>query len=271
MTGRHSVGTLVSSTSGYQTNFFLGLSGSFSKQPDEITVGPDGKLWFAESHNWAIGSMDTTGNLIGEYNVPNASSSPGPLAITAGPVGDAHVWYTEPFENGGGLGDYSNVTAPGGVAPGSAFFTGNANSQPVGIRTLGANIWMTLQGSSQLYIFDTTGTPVATVALTGGTAPNGLAVGSDGNMYVTGLFGNNILAFLPDAAVHANLESAGSDRRFAAGRTRLVRTARSGSPNKSAARSTSADRRFDQRNCASALWRSVGNRQRLGRWHLVHG
>ncbi len=216
-TGTTPVGTLVSKTSGYQTSFYLGLTGtSFSKQPDEITVGPDGNLWFAESHNWAIGSMDTSGNLLGEYNVPNAGSSPAPLAITAGPTGDAHVWYTEPFENGGGLGDYSNVAVPSGVAPGAAFFTGNANSQPVGIRTLGNNIWMSLQGTNQLYIFDTTGAQVAgsPVALAGGTGPNGLAVGSDGNMYVTGYFTNNILAFSPTApftqVVNKTIPTAGS-------------------------------------------------------------
>ncbi len=217
LTGTTPVGTLVSKTSGYQTNFYLGLTGtSFSKQPDEITVGSDGNLWFAESHNWAIGKMDTSGNLLGEFNVPNAGSSPGPLAITAGPVSDPHVWYTEPFENGGGLGDYSNVAVPSGVAPGSAFFTGNANSQPVGIRSLGSNIWMSLQGTSQLFIFDTTGAQVAgsPVALAGGTGPNGLAVGSDGNMYVTGYFTNNILAFSPTApftqVVNKTIPTAGS-------------------------------------------------------------
>jgi streptogramin lyase len=201
--GTTQVGTLTSKTSGFQTNFPLGLNAaSQSKNPDEITVGSDGFLWFTEFNNASIGRMNPADGTFTEFLVPVSGSSPNPLAIAAGPVGDPHVWYTEPFVGGsGGLGDFSNVSVPSGTAPGSAFFTGNANSGPVGIRAAGNNIWMSLQNSNQLMVVDTSGTQVPSGPGTPppGTEPNGIAVGPDGNVWVTGFGNGTLLAFSPTA------------------------------------------------------------------------
>jgi virginiamycin B lyase len=50
--------------------------------PQGITAGPDGALWFTEDIGNKIGRITTAG-VITEYPVPTANSGPG--GITAGP------------------------------------------------------------------------------------------------------------------------------------------------------------------------------------------
>jgi streptogramin lyase len=85
----------------------------------------------------------------------------------------------------GGLGDFGTASVPSGAT--TAFFTGNANSQPVEIHSIGRNIWMSLQGSSSMLIVDTSGAVVASTVVTAGAGPQGITLGSDGNVWVTGL------------------------------------------------------------------------------------
>jgi virginiamycin B lyase len=193
--GGPSIGTLVSKTSGYQTTYALGGN----KHPNEIDAGSDGALWFSEAGNVSIGRMDPA-NPTGftEFLVPNSGSSPQPVALAAGPSGDPHIWFTQPTDISGSLGNFGNVPVPSG-SPASTFFTGVAGSGPYGIRAVGGNMWIALQNSNKMLVASTTGSLVspAPALPSGGTGPNGIAAGPDGNVWVTGFFNGTILSYSP--------------------------------------------------------------------------
>ena len=59
-------------------------------QPNGITAGPDGDLWFTETGGNKIGRITTAGS-IAEFPVPTSGSFP--RGIAAGP--DGNLWFTE--------------------------------------------------------------------------------------------------------------------------------------------------------------------------------
>jgi len=63
--------------------------------PDNITLGPDGALWFNEINASKIGRIDPTTHQITEYPTPTHSSFP--LRIVSGP--DGALWFTEAKAN----------------------------------------------------------------------------------------------------------------------------------------------------------------------------
>jgi streptogramin lyase len=64
-------------------------------QPEQITPGPDGNLWFTEQlGSKGIGKVTTSG-VITEFQVPTPGSVP--FGITAGP--DGNMWFTEASAN----------------------------------------------------------------------------------------------------------------------------------------------------------------------------
>ena len=58
-------------------------------EPEDITVGPDGSLWFSEYSSSKVGRLLVTEG-IAEYVLPTGA---GPSGITTGP--DGNVWFTE--------------------------------------------------------------------------------------------------------------------------------------------------------------------------------
>src|SRR5205807_1617108 len=59
-------------------------------EPIELTVGPDGNLWFTERSGNHIGRITPAG-VITEFTVPTVGVSP--WGITTGP--DGNMWFTE--------------------------------------------------------------------------------------------------------------------------------------------------------------------------------
>jgi streptogramin lyase len=57
--------------------------------PRDITVGPDGALWFTEFGGNKIGRISTHGRIV----EPPVLAGSGPWGVTAGP--DGAVWFTE--------------------------------------------------------------------------------------------------------------------------------------------------------------------------------
>ncbi len=118
-------------SAGTVTEYSIPASNS---QPVGITSGPDGNLWFTESHGNNIGKMTTNG-AVTEYPLPNAESEP--EGITSGP--DGNLWFTE-FNSvyGNRIG---KITTSGAI---TEYALPNADSEPEGI-TSGpdGNLWFT--------------------------------------------------------------------------------------------------------------------------------
>jgi virginiamycin B lyase len=89
--------------SGQQTSFVLPPE----RAPNDITVGPDGALWFTEFTSNSIGRL-TTGGEYSSCQLPNASANPRPYGITAGP--DGAIWFTE--RSGAAIGRLSGNCTP---------------------------------------------------------------------------------------------------------------------------------------------------------------
>ena len=73
--------------------------------PDTLTAGPDGALWFAEFNANKIGRLDLSAYTFTEYNAPGAGF------MTNGP--QSSLWFTAPFTNKiGQVAPYSAPVAP---------------------------------------------------------------------------------------------------------------------------------------------------------------
>jgi virginiamycin B lyase len=106
-TGANKIGRIT--TAGVITEFPIPTANS---QPNGITTGPDGNLWFAETGTGpglgGIGRMTTEG-VFTEYRLGLTQSQP--YGITSGPGGA--LWYTATERNGNRVG---SITTNGQVA-----------------------------------------------------------------------------------------------------------------------------------------------------------
>jgi streptogramin lyase len=171
------------------TEFDIPTAGA---EPEDIVLGPDGKLWFTERAKDQLGRV-TPGNppVIDEFPLPTGFSSP--FNITVGP--DGKIWATasngaaavvriDPANtaNFDGHGGYGLVGPAAGIAAG-----------PDG------KIWLGSQGGTLARIELTmTESTVSDFPLTGYNIRN-LAAGPDGNVWVTD-FGGHIGRVTPAGA-----------------------------------------------------------------------
>jgi streptogramin lyase len=190
---------------------------------DEITPGPNGKLWFTETTANKIAQYDPAFGAYDEFTIPTAFS--GPTGITEGP--DGNIWFLETTANKvasfnpatSQFLEYAIPTVNSDAAgittgpDGNLWFTEQSagkiaeinpstgamieypalpvGSQPVGIATgPDRNIWFTESGTSQLAMLRIT-TPVAGPTIkeyltsTAGAGPEGITTGPGGNLYFT--------------------------------------------------------------------------------------
>src|SRR5262245_27115377 len=93
--------------------------------PHDITVGPDGYLWFCEFNGNRIGRISPQDLAIVEFKLPHPNS--GPRVMAVGP--DGNIWFTENLGNrighispdGGTIREFDNPTrdsAPRGIKAG---------------------------------------------------------------------------------------------------------------------------------------------------------
>ena len=203
--------------SGVITLFTGGLTDG--SEPEGITVGPDGNLWFTENSASKIGTITPAG-VISEYSV---TAGAGPTSITTG--GDGNLWFTEETgdrigqmsPSGALLNEFttglSSSSQPFGIAAGSdgnVWFTELATGN-IGRITLGGAIveyripvsgaapetiaagpngdmWFAESGVSsvgRIVPGAVTGAFLAYQTFGGSGTPTGLAVGSDGRIWVT--------------------------------------------------------------------------------------
>jgi virginiamycin B lyase len=162
-------GTLVPVTS---------YASSSIQSPIDITVGPDGALWFTNAGNDSIGRITTDGTVT-NYTDPSIAS---PDGITLGP--DGALWFTNAANN-----TIGRITTAGSVS----HFSGAGINQPFDIVT-GSDgaLWFTNNGSltnnaatASIGRITTAGvvTNFKTTAFGAVSYPDGIALGPDGALW----------------------------------------------------------------------------------------
>jgi streptogramin lyase len=136
--------------------------------PQGITSGPDGALWFTEAYGNKIGRITTSGT-ISEYAVPTSGSSP--FGITAGP--DGNLWFTE--YDGNKIG---RITTSGTI---TEYAVPTSSSYPEGIAAgPDGNLWFTEGVSSKIGKVTPSGSFTEYAVPTSGSSPFGITAGPDG-------------------------------------------------------------------------------------------
>jgi streptogramin lyase len=124
------------------------ISTTFNSEPVGITSGPDGNLWFTESHGNNIGTITTSGQMK-EYALPNAKSEP--EGITSGP--DGNVWFTEFSSLSGNR--IGKITTSGQI---TEYALPNGDSEPEAITTgPDGNLWFTEFDGNRIGTITTSG------------------------------------------------------------------------------------------------------------------
>jgi streptogramin lyase len=164
-----------------------------SSQPDAVTTGPDGNIWFTEIGHNGIGRIAEDGTLLGETVIPTSNSQP--AAITVGP--DGNIWFTE--QTGNKIG---RITPNGTL---TEFTLPAANSQPLGI-TAGpdGNVWFVESTGNRIGHMATGGTLLGETDVTPFTAnslPIGITSGPDGNLWFTEANGAKIGRITPTGVI----------------------------------------------------------------------
>ncbi len=160
--------------------------------PRDITVGPDGNIWFTESRG-AIGRITlgkSSGDTLTEFTVPHDN---GAYGIAVGP--DDALWFCEPFNSG--INKVGRITTSGTITT----FPFPKNSGPVHlVAAPDGNLYVTERFAAKVAQLTTAGAITREFQLSAGSAPEGIALGADGNLYVTEFFGGKIAEItLPEA------------------------------------------------------------------------
>jgi virginiamycin B lyase len=183
---------------GAVTQFPVGpRSGGGRSGSDHITSGPDGNLWFTEFFADRIARM-TPGGVLTEFRLPGTDRAP--RGIVTGP--DGNLWFVESHFNHTAIG---RITTKGVVTefPLGGSFTDQLEptdivaapdgnlwfNQPHGLAPQGEIGRITPKGAITLFPFPA------------GGRPNGIAVGADGNVWVTDNGGNAIARVSPAGAI----------------------------------------------------------------------
>ncbi|HKE36395.1 MAG TPA: hypothetical protein VKB39_03135 [Candidatus Baltobacteraceae bacterium] len=150
--------------------------------PVEVTVGPDGGLWFAECGGAALGRVGaaplSASNAIHEFALPVASPTAGPAGAYAGP--DGNVWFTDE-----GTGNVGKMTTAGVLV--HQYPVASATDEPAAV-TVGSDgsLWFTNWTANYIGTLPASGSPMTQYStnLTSSYAPN-IALGPDGNLWFT--------------------------------------------------------------------------------------
>lgn len=84
-----------------------------NSMPQEITVGPDGRIWFSELHVSKIGALDPATGTISEYSVPNDAHPNGIVAACG------YIWFAETSNNQIGMMSTDGTLVAEYLVPGS--------------------------------------------------------------------------------------------------------------------------------------------------------
>jgi len=187
----HAIGRMkTDGTGGVAFSTPLGLtnptdSPSFQgSYPSEITVGPDGNLWYADEGGDRIGMVPinvTNSSQIQEFVL---NSGAGPCGITAGP--DGNVWFAE--QDGDYIGKISLQPATYGSITYYATPMADTNEMTSALGVL----WVTEAVPNRIAKVTVDGSFTEYNIPTAGADPYGIHLGPDGNVWFTENFGNRI-------------------------------------------------------------------------------
>jgi virginiamycin B lyase len=152
-----------------------------NSQPQGITAGPDGALWFTQIGSNQIGRINTSGAFT-EFPLPTANSQPG--GITTGP--DGNLWFTEQS-----IGKIGRIT-PGGTLSEFALSSSSTSPHAIIAGPDGA-LWFTESGTNKIGRITTDGSTINEYTIpTSNSFPIGIAVGADGALWFTENFADKI-------------------------------------------------------------------------------
>jgi streptogramin lyase len=163
------------------TEYMVTLDGG----PNEITVGPDGDLWFTEFNGDKIGRISPA---LTEFPLPSGS---GPQGITVGP--DGNVWFTESFRN-----KIGRMTTAGVI---TEFSLPTASYPSEIIVGPDGNLWFTESHGNKIGRINVAGTITEFSVPTAGAYPIGITAGPDANIWFAEYFGNKIGRITPAGVI----------------------------------------------------------------------
>ena len=207
------------------TEFSAGISPAAN--PENITAGPDGNLWFTESHIDRIGRITPFGNVT-EFSA-GITAGANPESIVAGPDGnlwftenagnrigrisptgtvtefttgispgafpegiaagpDGNLWFTEPFV--GGVGGIGRITPAGLVTEFKDSISPDASTESI-VAGPDGNLWFTERTGDNIGRVTPSGV-VTEFPTPSGAASEGLTAGPDGNLWFTERAANRI-------------------------------------------------------------------------------
>ncbi len=174
-----------------------------SSNPQQITSGPDGNLWFTEESSNKIAKITTAGGVT-EFPLPTAGSQP--FGITSGP--DGNLWFTEESAN-----QIGRISTSGSV---TEFAVPTASSEPFGI-TGGpdGNLWFTEESGNQIGRITTAGNVTEFVVPTPNSEPFAITAGPDGNLWFTEESGGKIGRITPSGTITEFIVPTSSSEPFA--------------------------------------------------------
>jgi streptogramin lyase len=172
---------------GTVTEFSLYTAGA---NPNGITVGPDGNIWFTETDANKIGVLVLPYGYVNEYTLPSPASDPS--GIVAGP--DGYLWFGELA-----FGRVGRITPSGSI---TEFPTPSGNGTYDFTVGPDGNIWFTeTLGNNVCRIVPLTGVISEFVVPTQGSAPIDITAGPDGNIWFTEGSANKIGRITPAGAI----------------------------------------------------------------------
>ena len=193
------------------TEYPVALVNGKNTSPSEVTVGPNGTLWFIESGGNAIWSLSTTNPNPTPTPYPGSLPSGSlPMGITLGPDGNT-IWFTELAANQIGMinpNDASHTIRNFGTSDGMT-----ARSGPAGITSADGYLWFTQNQTHQIGRLDPSTGKIteysAPVAMT--TLNSRIVLGPDGNLWFTefgaiGIFNPNTGKVVKEVALASSSE-----------------------------------------------------------------
>ncbi len=157
--------------------------------PRDITKGPDSDLWFTDSIANVIGKITTDG-ITTNFNIPTTDSYP--WSITLGP--DGNLWFTE--VNGNKIG---KITPSGTI---TEYSIPTPSSGPQGITPgTDGNLWFTESTGNKIGRITPSGTITEFNIPTVNSSPTDITKGPDNNLWFTEGSGNKIGKITPSGTI----------------------------------------------------------------------